>query len=200
MARAVRYGDALTVLMIDQDRFKRINDDHGHATGDDALCRVARTLRTGLRDGDVLARYAGDEFCVLLPNTDLDAALVVAERLRAAIEEMEMEALEDGALRISVGLATSNHAADATGKPERCDSQSRRQRSVRVQATRRQPRVGVEQGRRRPPCRLAPARRVAGRFVLSRRTSLARPSTGPWPCRGRHERASGSARARRPHA
>ncbi len=117
LARAMRYGDALAVLMIDQDHFKRINDEFGHAAGDRAICMVADRLASSLRDGDILARYAGDEFCVLLPNTDRDRALVVAERLRDAIAALVLEEATTAALRISLGLAMSEDVPGQAGKP-----------------------------------------------------------------------------------
>lgn len=106
-ARAARYKDALAVLMIDLDGFKRINDELDHATGDQVLQEVGRALREGLRDGDVLARYGGDEFCVLLPSTGREGARAVAERLRSHVATRGFG--PDGSLRmrITVGLATS---------------------------------------------------------------------------------------------
>lgn len=112
MARAVRYGDVLSVVMIDLDQFKEINDLHGHAAGDAVLCDVARVLRPHLRDGDVLARYGGDEFCVLLPNTEADSALRVAERLCSAFSDRRYGPDESWGITLSGGLATS---ADLTG-------------------------------------------------------------------------------------
>lgn len=117
MARAIRYGDSLAVLMVDQDHFKKINDQLGHAVGDAVICDVARTLRAGLRDGDVLARYGGDEFCVLLPNTNRDEARVVAERLRENVANMLVGPDRDTPCHVSIGLATSEDAKHATGKP-----------------------------------------------------------------------------------
>lgn len=117
MARVVRYGDVLSVLMIDLDGFKQINDQRGHAEGDALLCEVPRVLRAELRDGDVLARYGGDEFCILLPNTTTESALAVAERLRQAIEEKGFGADESAHVRLSVGVASSGDVAGREGKP-----------------------------------------------------------------------------------
>lgn len=117
MARALRYGDVLSVLMIDLDEFKQVNDLHGHATGDDVLREVARGMKPGLRDGDVLARYGGDEFCVLLPNTLAEAAGAVAERLRAAVAAARFSPDGHTAVTVSVGLATSEQARSQEGAP-----------------------------------------------------------------------------------
>ena len=86
MARARRYGHPLSMLMVDLDHLKQINDEHGHAAGDAMLRGVAHCLRASLRATDVPARLGGDEFAVLMPETGRDAALVVAERIRAAVE------------------------------------------------------------------------------------------------------------------
>ena len=84
-ARAARHGHALSLLIFDLDHFKRINDTHGHQAGDDVLCRVAERTRKCLRTEDTPARWGGEEFVVLLPFTALSQAMVVANRLRAAI-------------------------------------------------------------------------------------------------------------------
>jgi len=115
MARAVRYGDVLSVVMIDLDEFKQVNDDHGHPAGDAVLCDVARMLRPGLRDGDVLARYGGDEFCVLLPNTDAEAARGVAERLRLHVADRGYGPEGTARIRLSAGLATSENLSEDEG-------------------------------------------------------------------------------------
>jgi diguanylate cyclase (GGDEF)-like protein/PAS domain S-box-containing protein len=107
LARAERYDDELCVLMADQDDFKRVNDEHGHTVGDEVLVAVAQTLRSGLRDGDVLARYGGDEFCVLLPSTGRDAGWVVAERVRQLVEARGFGPGDTLRLTVSIGLATS---------------------------------------------------------------------------------------------
>jgi diguanylate cyclase (GGDEF)-like protein/PAS domain S-box-containing protein len=117
MARAIRYGDVLSVLMIDLDEFKHVNDLHGHAAGDDVLREVAQGMRPGLRDDDVLARYGGDEFCVLLPNTLPEAGAAVAERLRSAVAAARYAPDGHTTVTVSVGLATSEDARRQEGSP-----------------------------------------------------------------------------------
>lgn len=107
MARASRYADTLSVLMIDLDGFKRINDELDHSVGDQVLQEVGRKLREGLRDGDVLARYGGDEFCVLLPSTSREGARAVAERLRTSVRAHGYGPEGSLSMHITVGLATS---------------------------------------------------------------------------------------------
>jgi diguanylate cyclase (GGDEF)-like protein len=78
--RAVRYGGTFSVVMIDLDHFKRVNDGHGHAAGDTVLREAAARLQSALRGTDVAARYGGEELAVLLPMTEGQAALVAAQR------------------------------------------------------------------------------------------------------------------------
>jgi diguanylate cyclase (GGDEF)-like protein/PAS domain S-box-containing protein len=83
---ARRYGYRLSVVMVDVDRFKGINDRHGHSVGDQVLQHVAGVLKSLAREGDLVCRYGGEEFCVLLTHTDTDGAAQAAERYRLAIE------------------------------------------------------------------------------------------------------------------
>ncbi|MBP2310945.1 diguanylate cyclase [Azospirillum soli] len=106
IARSRRYGHPLSVLMTDIDHFKRINDTHGHAAGDEALKRFANLLRDDLRPSDLIGRYGGEEFVVLLPETELADAPAVAERLRAKVEGAEL--VHDGIsfhMTVSIGVA-----------------------------------------------------------------------------------------------
>ncbi|MCG2734252.1 sensor domain-containing diguanylate cyclase [Pseudodesulfovibrio aespoeensis] len=111
--RTKRYQGALTMLMMDIDHFKRVNDTHGHGVGDEVLRELARISRTALRELDILGRLGGEEFGVLLPETDAGPAMEVAQRLRRAIEKASM-ATDAGTLRItvSIGAATSNNDAE----------------------------------------------------------------------------------------
>ena len=83
--RAQRYRHHLSVLMLDVDRFKQVNDTYGHLMGDTLLSYVARLITAKVRTSDVAARYGGDEFAVILPETDQEEALAVAEKLRKAV-------------------------------------------------------------------------------------------------------------------
>ena len=87
VADARRYGRPLTCLMIDLDHFKHVNDTYGHAAGDAALVQVARVLTEVVRGSDVVCRYGGEEFLVLAPETGLDGALALGEKIRAAAKE-----------------------------------------------------------------------------------------------------------------
>jgi diguanylate cyclase (GGDEF)-like protein len=102
--RAQRYGRAFSLLLIDVDHFKRVNDTFGHQVGDDVLVAVARRLGTSLRSTDVLARYGGEEFVVCLPETDIERARDAAERLRAAIDAEVVPAL-GRSVTVSIGGA-----------------------------------------------------------------------------------------------
>jgi diguanylate cyclase (GGDEF)-like protein/PAS domain S-box-containing protein len=87
LTAAARYDYPLSCVMVDVDRFKSINDTHGHGVGDQVLQQVAELLRSLVRKSDLLCRYGGEEFCILLPHVDLDEAVQAAERFRAGIEE-----------------------------------------------------------------------------------------------------------------
>jgi len=102
--RTRRTGNPLTVLMIDIDNFKWINDYYGHSIGDEAICFIADRLRANSRDGDIVARYGGDEFVWLLADTDLDVATKVANRFRKSVADDSFAAT--GFLSVSVGVAT----------------------------------------------------------------------------------------------
>jgi diguanylate cyclase (GGDEF)-like protein len=105
--RAARYGHQLSVVMVDIDHFKRLNDSHGHAAGDVMLRQIADVLRTNLRTVDVVGRYGGEEFLIVLPETDVDAAASLAEKLRRLVGRHEI-ALEDGfraTATLSAGVA-----------------------------------------------------------------------------------------------
>lgn len=88
LALSQRSGQDLSVLVIDIDHFKLVNDTYGHSTGDESLRRVAAALREVLRQADLLARYGGEEFVIVLPATNGESALLLAERLRAKIEAL----------------------------------------------------------------------------------------------------------------
>ncbi len=106
--RADRYGNPLSVLFLDLDRFKRVNDEWGHLVGSETLRRLARLLSGCVRQVDTLARYGGDEFTILLVDTDHNAAVHVAERIRRTVEEETFEVGPEARLKltVSVGVAT----------------------------------------------------------------------------------------------
>lgn len=99
--------------MIDIDDFKRLNDSHGHLMGDEVLKSVARTLKNQIRTVDIAARYGGEEFILVLPETDLSGASIVAEKVRQAVEKIEMPDGPHGLrVTISLGLAVFPLHAD----------------------------------------------------------------------------------------
>ncbi len=100
--RAQRFRQPLSLIAMDLDNFKPINDRYGHAQGDAALVRVVDNLRTCLREPDLLARWGGDEFVIVLPQTSLGEALEVAGRLRQVLEQLEP--LGDCRLTMSYGV------------------------------------------------------------------------------------------------
>jgi diguanylate cyclase (GGDEF)-like protein len=102
-----RYGRALSAIMMDIDHFKRVNDTFGHTVGDQILQGVAESCRQELRRVDVVGRYGGDEFVILLPENDRAAAVQVAERLRKNIAHMHLNTAKGSAkVTASLGVAT----------------------------------------------------------------------------------------------
>ncbi|HEX7480282.1 MAG TPA: sensor domain-containing diguanylate cyclase [Polyangiales bacterium] len=108
MERACRHGEALSVLLIDLDHFKQVNDSHGHAAGDAVLRAFADAVREEVRGIDVLVRRGGEEFVLLMPNTGDEAAHLVAERLRTRMASSPLRARPELPIvqTISIGVAT----------------------------------------------------------------------------------------------
>lgn len=108
LADSLRHRHPLSMLVLDLDRFKAVNDTHGHPVGDRVLCRVADTLMAVTRTADLCVRLGGDEFVVLLPETDLDAARDCAERIRGALSRqfVETESGQRIGISVSIGAAT----------------------------------------------------------------------------------------------
>ena len=113
LQRALRHRRPLALALADLDHFKAVNDRHGHLAGDLLLKRAAQALASPLRSTDAVGRFGGEEFLIVLPETDLAGAAVVAEKLRQTVEELAV-ALEDGTVlrvTVSIGLAAVDPAA-----------------------------------------------------------------------------------------
>jgi diguanylate cyclase (GGDEF)-like protein len=116
--RARSGGSPLTLLLADVDRFKDVNDRHGHPAGDAVLQHVARILSRRLRRSDVVARYGGEEFAVLLPGTDAQAAFTLADELRREIESAAAPLPEPaGPLRVTLSFGVASLPSDAADEP-----------------------------------------------------------------------------------
>jgi diguanylate cyclase (GGDEF)-like protein len=101
---AERHGRPITLAALDLDRFKLVNDNLGHAAGDQALRRVAAAIQRLIRKSDLLVRTGGDEFLLVLPDTCVDSARVLAERISRAVNNLRIEAGDDARLGVSVGV------------------------------------------------------------------------------------------------
>lgn len=115
LERSRRSGQPVSLLLLDIDRFKRINDDHGHMVGDRALEVLAMELKRQARAGDVVSRFGGEEFVLLMPNTSQASAKTMAERLRSAAEDLKVKH-DDKTLRftVSIGISTGGNTKDST--------------------------------------------------------------------------------------
>ena len=104
--RAERHGHDMACIMVDIDHFKSVNDDHGHQVGDEVLQKVSQKLRAGLRDSDIACRYGGEEFCLILPETNVQGAQGTANRLRHAVS---IEPILGIRITISLGVSSLEH-------------------------------------------------------------------------------------------
>ena len=115
--RALRFEESLSVIILDFDNFKNINDTYGHTVGDEAIRKVIYTCRGVIRDIDILARYGGDEFVILLAKADLEIARQVAERLQREVNQKEIETIRGKILvTISMGAAELSDQVQTLGQ------------------------------------------------------------------------------------
>ena len=112
LAQRRRAGDAVGILMVDIDKFKVLNDTHGHATGDEVLRAVAGAIVSAVREDDVPARFGGEEFVVLLRNPDPGVAVEVGERIRASVRALDLARFGVRGVSVSVGVAVADGPDD----------------------------------------------------------------------------------------
>jgi diguanylate cyclase (GGDEF)-like protein len=106
--RMARTGEGLSMLIIDIDDFKKLNDSYGHSAGDEFLKQLARILKESLRDTDLLARYGGEEFVIITPGTELEGADILVEKLRMKVRETSFivdDSMRPRRMTISLGVA-----------------------------------------------------------------------------------------------
>jgi len=109
--RSASRKSTLSFLMIDADHFKMINDQHGHLTGDLVLKEISNIIEENVREIDIVGRFGGEEFCVVLPDTDMEGARVVAERIRKSSAERLIKAY-DSSLRVTLSIGLSIYPTD----------------------------------------------------------------------------------------
>jgi len=107
--RAERYNTELALIMLDLDHFKNINDTYGHMIGDEVLIKIAKTIQEQVRSFDIPSRFGGEEFCIILPETDTKNAELVSERLRKRVEELSFKTVK-GPFSITVSIGISHFA------------------------------------------------------------------------------------------
>jgi diguanylate cyclase (GGDEF)-like protein len=117
LGRAERYNKRLSLIMLDLDDFKRVNDTHGHLVGDSVLSEVGQLLKTTVREVDVVARYGGEEFTVILPETDASGAFIVAEKIREAISlHRFLDSAGSRSVHITASIGLSSYPVHAQDK------------------------------------------------------------------------------------
>ncbi len=127
--RAKRTGEPLSIAMLDLDGFKHLNDTRGHLAGDAVLVSFAEVLRGSMRSVDVLARYGGDEFVILMPSTTAEHARRAIARLRTNLADWRPPHAPVG-LRVSIGLATQDEAGEALEQADRLMYESKKLQGI----------------------------------------------------------------------
>jgi diguanylate cyclase (GGDEF)-like protein len=110
IAQADRLGTTLTLVLADLDDFKRVNDEHGHAAGDDVLREFASVIRATVRDSDVAGRWGGEEFLLLLPGADAAGGAQLAERVRTTLAERSFLGAHGAVLTVGCSFGVAQHA------------------------------------------------------------------------------------------
>ena len=108
LARANRSGRPLSVILTDIDHFKKVNDTHGHAVGDEVIKAVANVLASSARDIDIVARYGGEEFAIVLEECDDESAVTIAERIREKVKELLFDGA-DGEFSVTLSLGVARY-------------------------------------------------------------------------------------------
>ncbi len=130
--RCLRYKKTVSLLFIDVDGFKRINDTFGHLVGSRALSELAQVFRKIVRETDIVGRYGGDEFVVILPETSLGGAMIIAERIRKMVEDYEFVA-QNKTVRLTISLGVANcprHTLTAEGLIKKADAAMYRAKEI----------------------------------------------------------------------
>ena len=118
---AQRHNNPLSVILLDIDHFKKINDHYGHLHGDQVLAKVAQCAKETIRDSDIIFRYGGEEFLILLTNTSLDGACLLGERIRNEIMKLQMADLPSAKVTVSLGVATLHSGDEQQNFIDRAD-------------------------------------------------------------------------------
>jgi len=181
---ASRDGDSIGLIMLDVDRFKEFNDTFGHPAGDEALRALSRTMRSVLRSSDVVARYGGEEFIVALHHTSLEPAMLVAEKLRVAVEETVVEIGPGRYARYTASLgvvATDTHRVDRKGLVSLADAAMYRAKANGRNRVETAPTSATELGKamRRRSGRSAKAAEDPLPFPVARAARVAKKARAP---------------------
>ncbi len=107
--RVSRYGSYFSLLLMDLDNFKKVNDNYGHQVGDKALCTVVQAIKNTIRNVDILGRYGGEEFMAILPETDAEQAFILAERIRQMVASNILET-DQGNLQLTISIGVTTYS------------------------------------------------------------------------------------------
>ena len=171
----------VSILILDIDHFKKVNDHYGHAAGDEVLRRMAMVLRESVRSVDFLARYGGEEFVVLCPDCDVKAASVIAESIRQRVSELEV-GFRNSTIRLTSSVGVAGVVMPYEGPPEDVLEKAD-QALLSSQSQRSKRRVVLGLGTQ-PARRLSAPRKchIADRSTLGRSTQSGYDHNGPGAC------------------
>ncbi|MCF6194976.1 MAG: GGDEF domain-containing protein [Kangiellaceae bacterium] len=116
--RASRYSLALSLIMVDIDFFKKLNDTHGHESGNKVLEALSEIIKECIRDVDIFARYGGEEFAIILPQTPLKDALVIGERIRTEVDAFMFESSNGEPLKVTVSVGLTSYPENGRSHEE----------------------------------------------------------------------------------
>jgi two-component system cell cycle response regulator len=122
ISRSERYGSELTFVFLDLDRFKLVNDNYGHLVGSRTLRKIGEVLLSCVRQVDMVARYGGDEFTILLADTSHEGGMQVSERIREMVEETEFETDTDVPMRLTVSIGVASYPEHGEARDELLDA------------------------------------------------------------------------------
>jgi diguanylate cyclase (GGDEF)-like protein len=179
LSRAVRFAEPFGVVFVELDQMKAVNDRHGHQAGDTVLIELARRLTEAVREVDLVARWGGDEFTLLLPKTGLAGSLLLAEKIRVAVGTVPFR-VDTGSLNLTISVGVAAYPEHgSSGKDLVAAADAAMYRAKAAGRNRVEHAVAGEPGPERPSERKTGPERPSERGTGPDRPERARPAGGP---------------------